>query len=225
MRLIRLFKILDYLRTVRQPVSAESLGERFDVSVRTIYRDMAALQDLGAPIRGESGIGYQIEAGFFMPPLHLDADEMDALALGMRLVVAKSDTILSHAAKSVSAKVSAVLPEDMKGPFLNTPFRAYSKAHKNAPLEADIIRDVRLAMRVKEKLDFTYLSLKDEISQRIVHPLGISNFDDAWLLTAWCEKQQDFRNFRLDRIMSVTLTGKNFHPTPGRTFEDYIKTI
>lgn len=225
MRTIRLFKILDYLRTLRRPVSAERLSEKFEVSLRTIYRDMSVLQELGAPIRGEGGIGYQIEAGFFMPPLHFDENEMDALALGMRLASARSDPTLSFAAKSVSAKIGAVLPEGLKEKFLDLPYHAVSKNQNSFPVSEKFSSDIRLALRTRKKLDVTYMSLSGQSSQRILHPLGLTIFDDAWILTAWCETRQDFRNFRLDQFQSLELTDQYFHLTPGRTFEDFIKTI
>ncbi|MEH6403624.1 MAG: YafY family protein [Sneathiella sp.] len=225
MRLIRLFKILDHLRSLRRPVSAEALSVRFEVSMRTIYRDMSTLQELGAPIRGEGGIGYQIDAGFFLPPLHFDVDELDAIAFGMHMVAAKSDPFLSEAAKSAAAKIGAVLPPDQQAKFLDTPFRAHSKEHSNNPSALGRLPLLRSALRLKQKIAVRYCSLDNEISNRILHPLGITTFDSVWLLTAWCESKEDFRNFRVDKLEEVKILDKHFHPTPGRGFEDYMRTL
>lgn len=89
MKSLRLFSLLDHLRSARRPVSAESLAQRLGVSTRTIYRDIASLQGIGAPIRGESGLGYQLEKGYFLPPLQFDAEEMEAIMLGLRLLAAR----------------------------------------------------------------------------------------------------------------------------------------
>ncbi|WP_049270436.1 helix-turn-helix transcriptional regulator, partial [Serratia marcescens] len=89
MRTVRLFSILEQLRGRQRPVSAEFLAQALDVSVRTIYRDMSTLQAMGAPIRGESGLGYQLEKGYFLPPLHFDANELEAIILGTRLIAAR----------------------------------------------------------------------------------------------------------------------------------------
>jgi len=225
MRLIRLFKILDHLRSLRRPVSAEALSARFEVSMRTIYRDMSTLQDLGAPIRGEGGIGYQIQAGFFLPPLHFDVDELDALAFGMQMVAAKSDPILSEAAKSAAAKVGAVLPLDQQSKFLDTPFRAHSKEQANVSLTMDTLPLMRSALRSKKKMAVKYRALNNEVSNRVICPLGLTTFDAVWLLTAWCEEKMDFRNFRADRFETAEILDVYFHPMPGRSFEDYIKTL
>lgn len=186
---------------------------------------MSSLQELGAPIRGEGGIGYQIEAGFFLPPLHFDVDELDALALGMRMVSAKSDDLLAEAARSVAAKVGAVLPKDQQEKFLDAPFRAHSKEHGKIPSALQIMTHIRSSLRARKKMTVVYRSLADEKSSRVICPLGLTTFDASWLLTAWCELKNDFRNFRVDRIEKAEILDIHFHPTPGRSFEDYMKTI
>ena len=86
MRTVRLFSILDILRSRRGPTSATTLAETLGVTERTVYRDMATLKEMGAPIRGEGGVGYVIERGYFLPPMHFDADELDVILLGIRMV-------------------------------------------------------------------------------------------------------------------------------------------
>ena len=92
MRLFRLFQLLDELRLRRNATPARTLAQDMGVSLRTLYRDIADLQAMGAPIRGEGGVGYVIEPGYFMPSLRLDEDELSALALGVRLVAARTDS-------------------------------------------------------------------------------------------------------------------------------------
>ena len=115
MRASRLFGLLEQLRMHRQPVSAAQLAETLGVSVRTLYRDIATLQSMGAPIRGEGGVGYQIERGYFLPPLHFDTDELDAITLGMQLISARGDGDLKQAAARVAAKVDAIAPDGQHG--------------------------------------------------------------------------------------------------------------
>jgi predicted DNA-binding transcriptional regulator YafY len=90
MRLFRLFRLLDKLRVRTQPITALELSGLMGVSLRTIYRDIADLQSLGAPIRGEGGIGFVMEKGFFLPSLNFESDELEALALGAKLVAART---------------------------------------------------------------------------------------------------------------------------------------
>ena len=94
MRTERLFRLLDELRGRRHAVSAQVLAETLGVTMRTIYRDIATLQGMGAPIRGEGGVGYQLEKGYFLPPLRFDDNELDALIIGLRLAAARGDHAL-----------------------------------------------------------------------------------------------------------------------------------
>lgn len=220
MRILRLFAILDRLRVHQHPVAAATLAGALDVSVRTIYRDMATLLEMGAPIRGEGGVGYQIEHGYFLPPLHFDPDELDAVILGMRLVGARGDGPLKEAARRAAAKINAVLPE------------ADKRVHSKSPLLAEPVDEaihflspVRTALRRRQCLNIAYRDLKDRSSTRVVRPLGLTAFDRVWLLTAWCEMREDFRNFRVDRLQEVARTGTTFAREPGKEFTDYLRTL
>lgn len=225
MRSLRLFALLDHLRGRSVPISAETLAEMLGVSVRTIYRDMVTLQAMGAPVRGEPGVGYQLEQGYFLPPLHLDHDEMEAVMLGMRLIAARSDKPLAAAARRASAKFAASMGPDRQAAYSNLPLRAVSRrtsesecAKAHLPLLRDAIRG-RLILRI------TYADLSENESERTIRPLGLTLFDAAWLLTSWCEARNAFRNFRVDRIATVSGTGTTFRHEKGRRFEDYLKTL
>ncbi|MCG8490044.1 MAG: YafY family transcriptional regulator [Sneathiellales bacterium] len=221
MRIQRLFSILDHLRLARRPVSAESLAEKFEVSLRTIYRDMGMLQSMGAPVRGEGGIGYQIESGYFLPPLHFDDDEMDALILGMRLVSVRGDAITAQAAAKVLSKINAGLGKDRKDEVFNAPLKAYSQ--NDLPLL--YFSPLRRAIRKRRYTEIDYLDLKGSRSARTIRPLGISAFDDVWLLTAWCELRKDFRNFRIDRLDRLEITDQSFPREKGKELDDYLCTL
>lgn len=195
------------------------------VSVRTIYRDMVTLQAMGAPVRGEPGVGYQLERGYFLPPLHLDHDEMDAVMLGMRLIAARSDAPLAAAARRASTKFAASMEPARQATYSNLPLRAVSKQtseSEGAKTHLTLLRD---AIRRHLVLRIAYVDLSDKESERTVRPLGLTLFDSAWLLTGWCEARNAFRNFRVDRIASISGTGTTFRPEKGQRFEDYLKTL
>jgi predicted DNA-binding transcriptional regulator YafY len=225
MRTLRLFALLDHLRGRLNPVSAETLAAELGVSLRTIYRDMATLQAMGAPLRGEAGIGYQMERGYFLPPLRFDADELEAITLGMRLIAARGDSQLSDAARRVSTKVSGILEGDASEAYSRLPLRAVSRPSQVSEKTGAILGQLRSAIRDKVMLDITYRDLKDVSSQRIARPLGLTVFDEVWLLTIWCETRQDFRNLRVDRIDTATRTGDRFRTEKGKRFEDYLQTL
>jgi len=225
MKTLRLFSLLDRLRSASTPVSAEALADMLEVSLRTIYRDMATLVAMGAPVRGEAGLGYQLEKGYFLPPLHFDADELEAIMLGVRLVMARGDGDLGAAAQRVSGKISSTMQVGAGDRYKNLPLRAVSKLteeHSKANLHLSFLRR---AVRDRVVVTLEYLDLKDNITERIVRPLGLTMFDAVWLLTGWCESRNDFRNFRLDRISKVETAGQVFRHQKGQRFEDYLLTL
>jgi predicted DNA-binding transcriptional regulator YafY len=195
------------------------------VSERTIYRDMATLQAIGAPVRGESGVGYLLEKGHFLPPLSFDADELDAIMLGMRLMAARGDTVLAAAASRVSVKVAAVIDDSKKDAYQRLPLRAVSQKTHESERAKQYLTTLRSAIRQRQKLAVDYTDLQGKPSKRIARPLGLTMFDAVWLLTIWCETRADFRNLRVDNIMSITPTGERFQPERGKLFEDYLKTL
>jgi len=221
MRTVRLFSILDQLRGRRIPVSAEALASFLDVSVRTIYRDIATLQSMGAPIRGEGGVGYQIEAGFFLPPLHFDQDELDALILGIRMVSVRSDEKLGSAATRLLGKIETVLSEGHKS--LDQPLLAVGTDEKTK--NAFGLTALKAAIRLRKKMKIEYQNDEGHRSVRLVRPLGLTAFETVWVLTAWCELRDDFRNFRLDRIVSFNVNGEGFKREKGKEFSDYLRSL
>ncbi|PSJ51725.1 helix-turn-helix transcriptional regulator [Pseudaminobacter soli (ex Li et al. 2025)] len=225
MRTLRLFALLDHLRGRPNPVSAERLAVDLNVSIRTIYRDMATLQAMGAPVRGEAGIGYQMERGYFLPPLQFDADELEAIMLGTRLIAARGDSELSDAARRVSAKVSAAMDGEAGEVYTRLPLRAIARQTEEGMKAGAHLGFLRSAVRERAQLHILYLDLKEAKSQRIARPLGLTVFDHVWLLTIWCETKNDFRNLRVDRIEAVERTGTRFRPEVGKRFEDYLKTL
>ncbi len=104
------------LRRRRRPVSGAELAREAGVSLRTLYRDIAALQAMGAEIDGEPGVGYVLRPGFLLPPLMFSEEEIEALALGARWVARRTDELLSDAARNAVAKIAAVLPQDLQNP-------------------------------------------------------------------------------------------------------------
>ncbi len=225
MRTQRLFRLLETLRGRRQPVPAHELAEAAGVSLRTLYRDMADLQAMGAPVRGASGLGYQLDAGYFLPPLNFDADERDVIMLGTRLIAARGDEALAEAARRVAAKVAAIMPAASRQQFERLPLRAASANGDASAHVPGLMRTLRHAVRHRAVLSVEYVDLQARHSQRTLRPLGLTLFDQTWLLTAWCELRDDFRNFRLDRLQSARLTGQAFVPERGKRFEDYLTRL
>lgn len=219
MRITRLFLLLDRLRGLRAPKTAEALAAELDVSVRTVYRDIVTLQSIGAPIEGQAGIGYRLRKGFFLPPLGFDPDELEALVLGTHMVAARADPELADAGRRAAAKIAQVTTG---AGAERLPLLAVGRSRAARDHEARTLRIVRHAIRGRQVLEVRYRDLQERTTERRLRPLGVVAFDLVWLLTAWCETRGDFRDFRLDRFEHARPTGERFVDEPGKRFEDHL---
>ena len=203
-RTTRLFKLMDALRGHRRPVTAARLAEDLSVSVRTVYRDVQTLMDLGAPVEGEAGVGYLLRPGFFLPPLMFGEDELEALVLGARWVQGQGDPALAQAAASALAKIGTASPKDLRDKIAETGLWA---PRFQAPAEQPAgLRIIREAVRREQKLALTYVDEKGCTTERVVWPIALAFLEGKRLLAAWCELREGFRHFRADRIASLDTT-------------------
>ena len=215
----RLFRLINELRS-RGVCRAEDLAIYFEISARTVYRDIAHLQASGLPIEGEAGVGYLLRPGFDLPAMTFTFEQLDALAMGLSFVEAAGDTSLSQAANEVRAKLQASLPDPDKRKLENAPFFAGRRDGRAAPFAQIVRRAIREAM----VLQLQYKDGQENLSERRVRPLGIWVFTDGWLFAAWCELRNDFRAFRMDRIAAMTETDDYFSDQPGQNLQAYIAT-
>ena len=196
----RLLQLIQILRRHRRPVTGDVMAAELEVSLRTVYRDIASLAAEGVPVRGEAGIGYVLGEGYDLPPLMFTADELEAVMLGLRWVTRRGDADLARAALDSVAKIGAVLPEKLK-PFL---YDASLLAPPH-PILADSI-DVslfRAAVREGRKVSIRYRSEPGAETARVIWPIAIAYFDASRLVIAWCELRQGFRTFRTDRMLAA----------------------
>lgn len=194
----RLLELVQLLRQHRSPVGAARLAQALEVSPRTLYRDIAALRAQGASIDGEPGVGYLLRPGFMLPPLMFREDEIEALVLGMRWVMDRADAPLGQAARSVLARIAAVLPADLKAGLDDVGLLVVPAAADEAPRAW--LTAIREAIRAERKLTIAYRDGGGQPSRRVVWPLAVGFSERVRVLAAWCELRQDFRHFRLDRI-------------------------
>lgn len=198
----RLLDLVQMLRRHRLPVSGEALALELDVSLRTVYRDIATLRAQGADIQGEPGIGYVLKPGFLLPPLMFSEDELEALVLGMRWVARRTGGSLSAAAENALARISAVLPKDLKDQLDSTLLLVGPKVVTDD--RAEDITLIRTAIRRERKLLLSYQDASGEPSERKIWPFALGFFDQVRVIAAWCELRNDFRHFRTDRIIRIT---------------------
>ncbi len=196
-RTVRMFEIVQMLRAARAPLTAQSMATRLEVTRRTIYRDIAALQASGVPVEGEAGIGYLLRGALDLPPMRFTADEMEAIVVGLSLVGRTGDALLVVAGESALAKIADAAPPG--GPCLDLGGTLVSGWHAIPP-GATEARLLRRAIRDERKVRLAYRDAEDRVTERIVCPLAMLYYVDCLLLAAYCELRGDFRHFRHDRI-------------------------
>jgi len=199
----RLLDLIDILRRHRYPVTGAALADELRVSLRTLYRDIALLQEQGADIEGEPGLGYVLRPGFMLPPLMFSEEEIEALVLGSRWVADRgADERLSNAARNAVAKIAAVLPADLRDTLEATALLVGPAA---APTAGETgLTDIRHAIREERKIEISYQDANGAATARVVWPFAVAFFDYVRIVCAWCELRQGYRHFRVDRIASLT---------------------
>jgi predicted DNA-binding transcriptional regulator YafY len=216
----RLFDIIQRLRTARGPLTAAAIAEQLEVTVRTVYRDIAALQARRVPIEGAAGIGYVLRRGFDLPPLMFTTEEIDAIVTGARLVRRLRDPRLQEAADSVLAKVFSVLPEALRGPLRDAPVFVSSGSAPAA--EGVDLAEVRSAIHAARKLRIGYLDVEGRRTQRTIWPIAMAYYVDVTLIAAWCELRNDFRHFRVDRITRAMKLDEWFPTDHAKLLADWL---
>lgn len=217
----RLFRIVQYLRG-RRLTTAAQLATWLKVSERTIYRDVRDLTLNGTPVEGEAGVGYRLRGGLELPPLMFEMEEIEALTLGARMVEAWSSPELAAAALAATAKIAAVLPPD-KQLWIEASRTFVPQFHIPKQL-GERFELLRGAIRTHSLVHFVYADEKRRLSERFVRPLSLYFWGEHWTLAAWCETRNDFRNFRLDRVLRLQITGDTFKDEAGKRLSDFVRT-
>lgn len=196
----RLFEIIQLLRAASAPLSAAVMAERMEVSLRTIYRHVATLQSLRVPIEGAPGIGYVMRKGYDLPPIALDEEEREAVAVGLSLLARTGDRQLNAAAARVLDKLNN--PDDGDGIA-----RLGVSGHGIPETFSERIVQLRRALRDGQRLRIAYRALDGAVSERTVQPRSLVYYIEVAVLEAWCELREDVRHFRVDRIETCEETG------------------
>lgn len=193
---------------------ATDLAAATNVSLRTIYRDMETLAASGVPVTGERGIGYRVTAAITLPPLNLTMTEMEALHLGLNAVAQSHDAELSAAARALSSKLDAVMPEDRsRAPagygFAIYPFADAARGFQHLP-------SLRQSVRTRQKLELVMHN-----KTRVIRPLQIDYWGRLWTCVVWCERQAGFDEIRVDQITSLRILPSLFVDEPGKSLRDF----
>jgi predicted DNA-binding transcriptional regulator YafY len=223
-RIDRLFGIMMLLQS-KKYCSAEAIAEKFQISVRTVYRDMKALGEQGVPLSFEPHKGYFIVQGYFLPPVSFTSEEANALLLMERMVRGFADkSIITHYTSALN-KVKGVLRGAQKEKLeqLNqTMFLQLPACIKN---DYEHLATLQNAISCKSMLQLTYTNQKEESSQRLVEPIGLVFYAFNWHLIGWCHLRSAYRDFRVSRILLAQDTGQAFTKADHLPLSDYMKQL
>jgi predicted DNA-binding transcriptional regulator YafY len=215
----RLFQITQLLRN-RRVITANQLAERLEVSVRTIYRDIQDLSLSGIPVQGEPGVGYMLRHNLDIPPMMFNAEELEALILGVKMLKAWSGSQLGQYAQSALDKIEAVLPAELKNNIEKSKlFVPQFSIGSNNQKHFDIIRH---AVNHQHCITIEYQAINGKHSTRVIEPLGLYYWGKVWTLVAWCKLRNSFRVFRIDHIQKLTNEKILFETKQGQLLDDYI---
>ena len=223
-RIDRLFGILLLLQT-KKYVSAEKIADQFQISVRTVYRDIKALLEQGIPISFEQPKGYYIVQGYFLPPVSFNSEEANALLIMERLVAGFTDQSIATHYNTALNKVKAVLKHSQKEKleFLNNNIKLQlPESIKN---EFDHLSPLQNAISAQSIIEIAYTNYNAESSKREVEPIGLLFYAFNWHLIAWCHLRNEYRDFRVSRIVHVRNLDLPFRKTGHIALNEYIKLL
>ena len=212
----------------RRVVRAEDLAMHFEISVRTVYRDLAALGEAGIPIIGEAGVGYSLVKGYHLPPVMFTAEEASALSIGGKLVEHLTDASLRKQMDSALLKIRSVLPRDRQN-YLDRLERSTAiVSHDScaAPrLSSEALTPIQRAIGERRVLALDYQGgNRGDLTKRQVEPLGLVYYGDNWHLIAYCRLRQGVRDFRTDRIVRFELQNQLFSGHDDFSLKRYLES-
>lgn len=206
-RFDRITAILIQLQS-KKVVKAQDLADRFDISLRTVYRDIRTLEEAGVPLYGEAGVGYSIVDGYRLPPVMFTQEEAMAFITAEKLMEKFTDNTLQHNFTSAMYKIKAVLRGSEKDMVENLEEQIMIKGHRKKTNQPDNILDVLLkAVAEKKAVKLTYKAFgNQDNSERLIEPIGIFHEHENWYTIAWCHLRKEYRQFRIDRVIDAKLT-------------------
>ncbi len=226
-RIDRLNAILIHLQSKRV-VTAREIAERFEITIRTVYRDLRSLEEAGVPIGAEAGIGYFLPDNYRLPPVMFTSEEASALLIGGKLAGKLSDRRTADAYSTALYKIKAIIRHNDKDSLelLDSRIQVFSYA-KNQDINL-FFAEIQLALQTNKTIRLTYNSISTgSITTRETEPVGLCNYGQNWHLIAYCRLRKNYRDFRLDRIISANLTENTYnarnHPSLNEYFQNYLK--
>tara|TARA_R110002020_G_scaffold106096_6_gene247171 strand:+ start:475 stop:1167 length:693 start_codon:yes stop_codon:yes gene_type:complete len=220
-RLSRLTAILIQLQTKRL-ITATELANKFSVSIRTIYRDIRALEQSGVPIFSVEGKGYSLMEHYRFPPIMFTESEANALITAEQIIGKNLDGSFAETYSEAIAKIKAVLGHTTKDSANLLSERVYFAENESQHRTSNHLSSIQFALTNFQSLQISYSDQANNKTDRVVEPFAILSTQEKWLLIAWCRLRETFRFFRLDRINQLTILSGKFEPHK-LTLEEYFE--
>lgn len=223
-RIDRLFSILTLLQS-RKYVTAEKIAEKYQLSVRTVYRDIKALIESGIPVSFEQHKGYFIVQGYFLPPVSFTPEEANAFLLIEAVVKGFTDKSIRKHYSSGLNKIKAVMRSAEKEKLDALAENIKLQVPERLQNEEEYLSPLQLAVSAKTIIEIDYKNNHEEVSKRTVEPIGLIFYAFSWHLIGWCHLRNDYRDFKTSRILKLRNTGQPFKKDRHINLENYMKML
>lgn len=206
-------------------VQAKYIADKYSISIRTVYRDLKALGEIGVPIAFEENKGYFILQGFFLPPISLTREEANAIILVSSLSERFTDTTTKNHLDDALNKIKALLrsSDKDKANLIQSRIKIYTSPTQGT--HPDFLTEIQIAIINQLVLKIQYTNNNNEDSQREIEPIGLTFYSDQWHLIAWCWKRNEYRDFKVNNIRRLHNNGEEFRKKNHYDINDYIKSL
>lgn len=226
-RIDRLTAILIQLQS-KKIVKADEIAQRFQISLRTVYRDVKALMEAGVPIGSEAGTGYFIVDGYHLPPVMFTEEEASSMMMAGKLIERMTDHSVRHSFEGALLKIKSVLNEAQKDhlEILQDHIEVHKPQIQPSAEKNIFLTELKKAIASRQVIEIEYHSNhQQELTTREVEPIGLFYYSAAWHLIAWCRMRNGFRDFRCDRIIKLHDTRNTFEPRNISTMQEYFNSL
>lgn len=223
-RVDRLFGILTLLQS-KKYVTADQIAEKFQISVRTVYRDIRALGEQGIPVSFEQHKGYFVVQGYFLPPVSFSSEEANALLLMESIVRGFADKSIQLHYSNALNKVKAVLRTPQKEQLETLSNNIRMQVPACFELDFAYLSTLQDAIVSKRIIEIAYKNNREEVSKRRAEPVGLVFYALNWHLIAWCHQRNDYRDFRVSRILQIKNTDIPFTISEHITMNEYMEQL
>jgi predicted DNA-binding transcriptional regulator YafY len=209
-RIDRITAVLIQLQS-KKIVTAKEIAQHFNISLRTVYRDIRTLEEAGIPIGAEAGKGYYLVDGYLLPPVMFTPNEVGALITAAKVMHGFGDQSYLKDLDSAMYKIKSILKYDDKNYIQELENGVYCAAGQENSLVDNVISSIQMAICNKKILSIQYLAAgRQEPENRMIEPVSLGFYENNWYLIAFCRLRNEYRNFRVDRIKKIYLEDKDF---------------